>query len=79
MSVINFYYIIDAASLCELVSVSDTGGLNVKYFHISLILPQYQYIAYSQYFKHFRLSLNDISWYEWLREGRGNFKYLQLI
>jgi hypothetical protein len=34
MSVIYCYYIIDAISLCELVSVSDSGGLNVKYLEI---------------------------------------------
>jgi hypothetical protein len=47
MSVINCYYIVDSVSLCELVSVSDTGGLNVKYFQISLPLPQYKIMANS--------------------------------
>ena len=47
MSVINFYYIIDAASLCELVSVSDTGGLDVSYFQPPVILPKYQLMTHS--------------------------------
>ena len=36
MSVINHYYIIDAVSLCEVVSVSDIGGLNVEYLETSI-------------------------------------------
>jgi hypothetical protein len=35
MCVINYYYIKDAASLSELVSVIETGGLNIKYLKIS--------------------------------------------
>jgi hypothetical protein len=40
MSVIYWYYILDAASLCELVSVSDFGGLNVNYLQISRALSE---------------------------------------
>ena len=40
MSVIYCYYIIDANCLCELVSVSDNGGLNVEYLEISVILSK---------------------------------------
>jgi hypothetical protein len=58
MSVINCYYIIDVVSLCELVSVSDTGGLNVKYFQISILLPQQQFMTHSQYFEYIMLSGN---------------------
>ena len=78
MSVINCYYIFDATSLCELVSVSDTGGLNVKYLQISIILPQYKFIGHSQYFEYQVLSINNFDWNEWLSEGRGHFKYVQL-
>ena len=31
MSFIYCYYIIDASSLCELVSLSESGGFNVQY------------------------------------------------
>ena len=58
MSVINCYYIIDVVSLCELVSVSDTGGLNVKYFQISILLPQQQFMTHSQHFEYIMLSGN---------------------
>ena len=78
MSVINCYYIIDAISLCELVSVSDTGGLNVKYLQISLGLPQYKFILRSQYFLCRVLSINNFDWNEWLSEGSCHFKYVQL-
>ena len=40
MSVINCYYILDVISLCELVSVSDFGGLNVNYLQISRELSE---------------------------------------
>ena len=40
MSVIYCYYIKDVISLCELASVSDTGGLNVEYLEISIILSK---------------------------------------
>ena len=41
MSVIYCYYIIDEdTSLSELVSVSDTRGLNVKYLEISVKLSK---------------------------------------
>jgi hypothetical protein len=40
MSVINCYYIIDVASLCEIVSVSDFGGVNVNYLQITRILSE---------------------------------------
>ena len=66
MSVINCYYIIDVVSLCELVSVSDTGGLNVKYLQISSFLPQYKFIPHSQYFTYQGLSINHFDWNEWL-------------
>ena len=77
MSVINCYYITDAISLCELVSVSDTGGLNVKYLQISSGLPQYKLITNSQYFVHPVLSINNFDWNEWLSEGSGHIKYMQ--
>jgi hypothetical protein len=51
MSVINCYYIIDVTSFCELVSMSDTGGLNVIYFQPPVALPQYQLITNFQYFE----------------------------
>jgi hypothetical protein len=47
MSAIYCYYIIDMVSLCELMSVSDTGGLSVKDLQISISLPQYKFIAHS--------------------------------
>ena len=78
MSVIYCYYIFDSASLCELVSVSDTGGLNVKYLQISISLPQYKLITNSQYFVYRVLSINNFDWNEWLSEGSGHFKYMQL-
>ena len=78
MSVINCYYIIDAPSLCEPVSVSDTGGLNVKYLQISTVLPQYKFIGHSQYFEYPALSINNFDWNEWLSEGSGHIKYMQL-
>ena len=78
MSVINCYYIIDVISLCELVSVSDTGGLNVKYLQISIRLPQYKFIGYSHYFIYPVLSINNFDWNEWLSEGSSHFKYMQL-
>ena len=79
MSVINCYYIIDVISLCELVSVSDTGGLNVKYLQISTFLPQYKFISDSQYFENKSLSVNNFDWNEWLREGIDHIKYMQLL
>ena len=77
MSVINCYYIIDVICLCELVSVSDTGGLNVKYLQISIKLPQYKFMAHSQYFEYHLLSINEFSSNEWLSEGSGHSKYMQ--
>ena len=78
MSVINCYYILDLISLFELVSASDTRGLNVKYLQISTVLPQYKLIAHSQYFEYPALSINNFDWNEWLSEGSGHFKYMQL-
>ena len=78
MSVINCYYITDVISLCELVSVSDTRGLYDKYLQISIILPQYEFIAHSQYFPYPAFSVNNFDWNEWLSEGSGHFKYMQL-
>ena len=79
MSVINCYYIKDVTTLYELVSVSDTGGLNVKYLQISQELPQYKLIAHSQYFVYPVLSINNFDWNEWVSEGSGHFKYMQLL
>ena len=80
MSMINCYYIIDKIScLCEQVIVSDTLGLNVKYFQISAGLPQYKFVADSQYFEKAFLSVNNFDWNEWLREESGHLKYVQLI
>ena len=80
MSVINCYNIIDVITcLCEKVSVSDTGGLNVKYLQISKELPQYKFIGHSQYFVYPVLSTNNFARNEWLSEGSGYFKYLQLL
>ena len=79
MSVINCYYINDVTSLCELVSVSDTGGLNVKNLQPPVILPQYKFIADYQYFEKPSLSVNNFDWNEWLRDGSGHFKYMQLL
>jgi hypothetical protein len=76
MSVINCYYIIDGPSLCELVSVSDTGGLHVKYFQISFALPQYKFMTYSQYFLYSVLSVNHFSRSKWLSKGSSHFKYV---
>ena len=79
MSVINCYYIIDVTiSLCELVSVSDTRGLNVKYLQISFALTQYEFISHSQYFVYPILSCNLCDGYEWLHEGSSQFKYLKI-
>jgi len=59
MSVINCYYIMDTPSLSELVSVSDTGGLNIKYFQVSWVISQYKFISYAQYFAYTVLSVNN--------------------
>jgi hypothetical protein len=58
--------------------VSDTGGLNVEYLQISLELPQYKFIAYSQYFENPALRDNNFDWNEWLREGSGHFKFMKI-
>ena len=79
MSVINCYYIIDIFSLCELVSVSDTGCLNVKYFLISFALTQYKFIPHSQYFVYRVLSVNHFDWNEWLNMGSSDLKYEQIL
>jgi hypothetical protein len=81
MSVINCYYIIDATYSClfEQVSVSDTGGLNVKYFQISGVLPQYKFIPHSQHFLYIAVSVNHLDWNEWLNEGNCHFKYVYLL
>ena len=79
MSIINCYYIIDAKTcLCELVSVGDTGCLNVKYLQISIKLPQYKFILQSQYFQYSALSANNLGRNNWLSKGSGNFIYVQL-
>ena len=49
----------DTPSLSELVSVSDTGGLNVKYFQVSWVISQYKFISYAQYFAYTVLSVNN--------------------
>ena len=79
MSVINCYYIIDGVSLCELVCVSDTGGLNVKYFQISAVLPQYQLMTHSQYLVNTALCCNLCDGCEWLREGSCQFINLKIV
>jgi hypothetical protein len=79
MSVINCYYIIDVASLCELVSVSDSGGLNINYFQISTSLPQYQLMTHSQYFLYRILSSNLCDGIKWLREGSFQFINLKIF
>ena len=79
MGVINCYYITDGATLFELVSVSDTGGLNVKYLQPSAFLPQYKFIPHSQYFFYPVLSVNNFDWNERLSQGNGHFKYMQLL
>jgi hypothetical protein len=76
MSVINCYYIIDGLSLSELVSVSDTGGINVKYFQNSIALPQNKFMPHSQYFLYSVLSDNHFSRNKWLSEGSSHFKYV---
>ena len=50
MIVIYCYYITDATSLFELVSVSDYGGLNVEYLEISIRLSKMQFMTRSHYF-----------------------------
>jgi hypothetical protein len=79
MSVINCYYIEDGISLWELVSVSDTGGLNVKYLQISYTLPQYKLWVHSQHFAYRVLNVNDFDWNKRLSEASGHFKYVQLF
>ena len=79
MSFINCYYINYVFSLCELVSVSDTRGLYVKYLQISLILPQYKFIPHSQYFEYRPLNVYDFDLNEWLNKGSSDFKYEQLL
>jgi hypothetical protein len=78
MSVIYCYYIKDVISLCELVGVSDFGGLNVNYLQISSELSEQQLIAHSQYFAYQILSCNLSDWCEWLSEGSTHFKYMEL-
>ena len=77
MIFINCYYIFDAASLSELVSVSDTGALNIKYLQTSVILPQYKFWVHSQYFEYIVLSVNLFDWNERLTEESGHSKYVQ--
>ena len=79
MSFINCYYITDGiSSLCELVSTSDIGCVNINYFQPPSILPQYQLIIYSKYFVYITLSCNLCDWYEWLGEGSCQLKYLKI-
>ena len=47
MSVIYSYYIIDFKSLCELVSVSDSRGVHVKYLEKSISLSKKQFMTHS--------------------------------
>ena len=78
MSLIYCYYIKDVIScLCELVSVSDTGGLHVEYLEISIILSKSQFLTHSQYFVYPALSVNNFDLLEWLRNGIGHFKYMK--
>jgi hypothetical protein len=78
MRVIYSYYIFDGAFLCKLVRVSDFGGLNVKYFQISTCLPQYNFIADSQYFEYTAFSVNISDENEWLSNGSGHLKYMKI-
>jgi hypothetical protein len=50
MSVINCNYILDTASQYDLVSTSDSGGVDVKYFQPPKTLSQYQLMTHSYYF-----------------------------
>ena len=77
--IINCYNIIDGISVFELASVSDTGCLNVKYFQLPLPLPLQQLSTYSQHFEHPMISCDLCDWYEWLREGSRQFKYLKIV
>ena len=76
MSVINCYYIIDATSLCELVSTRDIAGLDVNNLEPPVTLPQNQLMTHSQYFINTLLSFNLFDGFEWLRERRSQFKFL---
>ena len=66
MSLINCYYITDVASLCELVSVSDSRGLYVEYLEISLLLSKQQFLTHFQYFLYIGLSVNNFDLLKWL-------------
>ena len=79
MRVIYCYNIIGVVSLCELVSVSDTGGLNIKDLQISIALPQYKFIPQSQYFVYSALSFKNLYWNEWLSKGSGHLNYEQFL
>ena len=79
MSLISCYYITDVISLCELVTVSDSRGLNVEYLEISLALSKQQFLTHSQYFVNPGLSVNNFDLLEWLSSGSGHFKYMKLL
>ena len=79
MSVIYCYYIIDAVSLCELVSVSDSRGFHVEYLEISIMLSKKQFMAQSQYFIYPGLSGNDSDLLEWLINRSNHVKYMKLL
>ena len=74
MSVINCYHIMDIICLCELVSVSDTRGLNVEYFQKSRALSEQQLITHSEYFVYIILSCDNFDWCEWLSKASSHFK-----
>ena len=69
----------DIIPLFELFSVSDSGGPKVKFFQISIVLTQYEFISRSQYFVYPVLSVNHFDWNKWLSERCGDLKYVQLL
>ena len=80
MNVIYCYYIIDAAYLCEFLSVSESRGVQVEYLELSPTMSKQQFMTHSQYFVYPVLSVNDSDWLEWLSTGNSNhFKYMKLL
>ena len=58
MVVINCYYVMDGATLCELMSARDIEGLNVYYLQPTVTLSQKQLMTHSQRFEYPLLSSN---------------------
>ena len=78
MSVIKCYYITDTASLSELVSWCDSGGVDINYLKPPVTLSQKQLMTHYHYFVYFMLSSNLCDGCEWLGGESCHFKYLKI-